>query len=317
MVWCLTCGMASKMVKFCDEDSLDNLTSEVSTYSQNLLILGCSQRKRSDSGLLRAIARYDGPTFQVLRRFLKQQPQVSNNISTYILSAEFGLIPQDFLIPYYDRRMTASRAIELRSTTVAKLSDIVNSRPYEEVFLCMGQIYFQAIQGYEAILPNNLNMQVASGSLGRKLGELHDWLHGKPPEIPQSKHKNINLSKNPIIKGVEVLLTTQEVLNIAHQSLEKSESARKEGFSHAGSDVRSSLVQCPVGAACPEGLGKEKPRRGYREFANFQSWYVVVGNERVAPKWLVSQITGLPVSNFSTKEALRLLVQLGIEVNRV
>jgi hypothetical protein len=59
MVWCLTCGMASKMVKFCDEDSLDNLTSEVSTYSQNLLILGCSQRKRSDSGLLRAIARYD------------------------------------------------------------------------------------------------------------------------------------------------------------------------------------------------------------------------------------------------------------------
>lgn len=58
-VWRFTCGMASKMVKFCDQDSLDNLTSEVSTHSQNLLILGCSQRKRSQSELLRAIARYD------------------------------------------------------------------------------------------------------------------------------------------------------------------------------------------------------------------------------------------------------------------
>lgn len=265
------------MAKFCDRDSCNNFKSEVSIYNQNLLILGCSQRKRSDSGLLKAIARYNGPTFQVLRRFLKQQPQASNNISTYILSAEFGLIPQDFLIPYYDRRMTASRAIELRTSTVAKLSNIVNSRPYEEVFICMGQFYFQAIQGYEAILPKSLNVQVASGSLGRKLGKLHDWLHGKPPELPQSIQKNINLNKNPTIKGIEVLLTTQQVLNIAHQSLEKSN----------------------------------------QEFANFQSWYVVVGNERVAPKWLVSKITGLSVSNFSTKEALRLLVQLGIEVSRV
>ncbi len=213
------------MVKSCDKDSLENLSPEISIHSPNLLILGCSQRKRCDSGLLRAIARYNGPTFQVLRRFLKQQPQVSNSISTYILSAEFGLIPQDFLIPYYDRRMTASRAIELRSSTVAKLSDIVNFRSYKEVFLCMSQIYFQAIQGYEAIFPNNINVQVASGSLGRKLGELHDWLHGKPPEVPQSMQKNINLSKNPIIKGIEVLLTTQQILNIAHQSLEKSGSA--------------------------------------------------------------------------------------------
>lgn len=291
------------MVRFCNKSSLDNLTSE-STHSQNLLILGCSQRKRFDSGLLKAIARYNGPTFQVLRRFLKQQPQVSNYISTYILSAEFGLISQDFLIPYYDRRMTASRAIELQSSTVTKLRDIVNSRLYKEVFLCMGKIYFQAIQGYEAILPNNLNVQVASGSLGRKSGELHDWLHGKPPEVSQSMQKNINSSKNPIIKGIEVLLTTQQVLNIAYQSLEKSESARKEGFPPQVTDV-------------PRRNSHRIPQRGNREFANFQSWYVVVGTERVAPKWLVNQITGLPVNNFSTKEALRLLVQLGIEVNRV
>jgi hypothetical protein len=48
----------------------------------------------------------------------------------------------------------------------------------------------------------------------------------------------------------------------------------------------------------------------------YQSWYVVVDNQRVAVKWLVSQITGLPVSAFVSDEARRLLVQLGIEVIR-
>jgi hypothetical protein len=47
-----------------------------------------------------------------------------------------------------------------------------------------------------------------------------------------------------------------------------------------------------------------------------QSWYVVVDKQRVAVKWLVSQITGLPVSAFVSDEARRLLVQLGIEVMR-
>ncbi|WP_246275464.1 hypothetical protein [Brasilonema bromeliae] len=87
------------MVKFCEKDSLDNLTNEVSTHNPNLLILGCFQRKRSDSGLLRAIARYDGPTFQVLRRFLKQQPQVSNNISTYMLKTGFPLQDKSVGVP--------------------------------------------------------------------------------------------------------------------------------------------------------------------------------------------------------------------------
>lgn len=261
----------------CLEDKFDNLTPSTLTHKQNLLILGCCQRKSFNSGLLPAISRYNGPTFQVLRKFLKQQPQNFNFFSIYILSAEFGLIPQDFLIPYYDRRMTPSRAMELQSNTLEKLGEIANSRPYKEVFICIGQSYYRAIQGYKKILPANLNVQVASGSLGRKLGELHEWLYGKPPQLPQSSQKKIDLGKNLTIKGIEVVLTTQQVLDIAYQSLEKNN----------------------------------------KEFANFQSWYVVVGNKRVAPKWLVNQITGLPVSNFTTKEALRLLVQLGIEIHRV
>ena len=51
--------------------------------------------------------------------------------------------------------------------------------------------------------------------------------------------------------------------------------------------------------------------------ARYQSWYVQVDNQRVALKWLVSKITGLPVSSFVTDEARRVLSQLGIEVKRV
>ena len=39
-----------------------------------MLILACSRRKRPDEGLLPAIERYDGPTFCVLRRFLREVP---------------------------------------------------------------------------------------------------------------------------------------------------------------------------------------------------------------------------------------------------
>lgn len=46
------------------------------------------------------------------------------------------------------------------------------------------------------------------------------------------------------------------------------------------------------------------------------SWFVPVDDEHVAPKWLVSQITGLSVSKFVTSEALRFLAQVGVEIHR-
>ena len=38
-----------------------------------LLIVACSQRKQFDAGLLSAIERYDGPTFQVLRKWQRDR----------------------------------------------------------------------------------------------------------------------------------------------------------------------------------------------------------------------------------------------------
>jgi hypothetical protein len=49
----------------------------------------------------------------------------------------------------------------------------------------------------------------------------------------------------------------------------------------------------------------------------YQAWYVNIDGQRVAAKWLVSRITGLPVSAFVSDEARHLLAQLGIKVMRV
>jgi hypothetical protein len=52
-----------------------------------------------------------------------------------------------------------------------------------------------------------------------------------------------------------------------------------------------------------------------REATNCQSWYVLVGPERVSPKWFVSLLTGLPVCAFHSHEARRVLCHMGIEVH--
>jgi hypothetical protein len=51
--------------------------------------------------------------------------------------------------------------------------------------------------------------------------------------------------------------------------------------------------------------------------ANCHSWFVPVDQVRVSPKWLISLITGLPVSAFHSVEARRALERLGVEVRRM
>jgi hypothetical protein len=79
------------------------------------------------------------------------------------------------------------------------------------------------------------------------------------------------------LRGIEVNLTSEQVFDIARQAIIKKE----------------------------------------QRITQYQSWYVQVDDQRIAPKWLVSKITGLPVSNFVTDEARRVLTQLGVEVKRV
>lgn len=239
-----------------------------------LLILACCQRKRAHPSLLPAIDKYDGPTFRVLRRY--QRAELACRTDVYILSAEFGLLSADRLIPSYDRPMTLERARELHPSVLASLNQVFNAKGYHTIFVCMGQAYSQAIAGFDSLTPPTATVHVATGSLGRQLSQLHDWLNGHPPPH-HSAPKQTAQAERVHIRGVEIGATRAHALEIARRALEE----------------------------------------GVDGVTSYQSWCVSVESRRVAPKWLVSQLSGLPVSAFTTDEARRVLMQLGIGVERV
>ncbi|MFN3650409.1 MAG: DUF6884 domain-containing protein [Armatimonadota bacterium] len=239
------------------------------------LILGCSERKRLDTALLPAVERYDGPSFRLVRRFLREGIRAggTGRPALYILSAEFGLIPADKLIPWYDRTMTRHRAHELQRTTVETLERVVVEQEVNEVCVAVGKFYLDALTGFP-VASTGVPVRILTGSSGRRLSMLHDWLHGRAPVPPTVR---VDSAADTIrFRGVYVSRNPNLVSAAAGAGLQED----------------------PAGAA------------------RFQGWCVEIDGMRVAPKWLVSRITGLPVSAFHSDDARRLLVQLGLEVRR-
>jgi len=237
--------------------------------NRRLLILSCSQRKRSDAHLLPAIERYDGPAFGVLRRFM--QTRAAALLDVYILSAQFGLIPHHHPIPYYNLRLTQQRAEELQPDIIIQLACLMDTVSYRELCLCMGEDYLTTVAGYEALTNAKPSVTTIIGGRGKQLSALHSWLYGGPS---MGRFGLLASTGRARIRGVEIAYTPGQILDIAQRSL-------AQGCGNPGS---------------------------------YHSWYVPIGGQRVSPKWLVSQLTGLPISAFHSDDARRVLWQLGIEV---
>jgi hypothetical protein len=242
---------------------------------RRLLILSCSHSKRSHPRLLPAIERYDGPAFRLLRKYLAHDMAKVPVPDIYILSGKFGLIPATRLIPDYDQRMTQEQAHRLHARSLTKMTRFLKGRDYNELFMSLGKDYLLALAGYEQLIPSNLQVIVSTGSQGRKLTNLRDWLYGIPAvSTHHVRIVDVNQRGTVYLRGIQIDMTREQVLAVAHRAL-------------------------------TEGRGSP---------ANYHSWYVLVDDQRVAPKWLVSQLSGLPVSDFHTSEATRVLQQLGVQV---
>ncbi|NET60704.1 MAG: hypothetical protein F6K47_32570 [Symploca sp. SIO2E6] len=109
-----------------------------------MLIVSCSRRKHNAPGLIRAIERYNGSTFFVIRRFLRQKP--AELLDIYILSAEFGLISSEQMIPNYDHRMTQAQAEQLQPKVIGELQQIFNKKQYQKLLICVSRDYLQALK---------------------------------------------------------------------------------------------------------------------------------------------------------------------------
>ena len=139
-----------------------------------LLILACSQRKNPAGGVLRAIDRYDGPAFRVLRKFLREAPEDVPFV--LILSAKYGLIDLEKRIPDYDCRISAERAKRLHRGVLEKLKQTLRSRCWRSIGLCVGKEYRAALDGMEPLFSKEARLEVLGGGQGPRLANLRRWL---------------------------------------------------------------------------------------------------------------------------------------------
>ena len=151
------------------------------TTLKRLLIMSCSQRKRSDLGLLPAIERYDGGSYRVLRK-AKRDGYWPKNLDVLIVSAKYGLVEASTPIADYEQRMTRNRAAELQPQVSQRLRDLLQANTYDEIYVDLGQDYWPAVQDLECHFGNN-SIVYAKGRIGQRLANLKSWLLKYSKEI--------------------------------------------------------------------------------------------------------------------------------------
>jgi cytoplasmic iron level regulating protein YaaA (DUF328/UPF0246 family) len=147
---------------------------------RRLLILACGATKRPDAHLLPALDRYDGPPYRTLRKALAQLAE-EQRPTVLILSAEFGLIPADALIPDYDRRMTASRATSLRSQARAALAETLAQGAFEATMINLGADYLPGLPLDPETVARLGALTYTRGGIGERMSHMKRWVLNSSP----------------------------------------------------------------------------------------------------------------------------------------
>jgi len=156
--------------------------------AKRLIVLGCSAVKRKSECTLPAISLYDGPTFRVLRTFLREFHWPST-LSIAVLSAKYGMIGGLSPIATYDQRMTPERAAELGSSVTSTLREWGGS--HTRIDLLLGQDYLLGISPalFRTTRPS---VQVVDGPIGMKLSRLRCMLR---EIVPTNRRQTTELPK--------------------------------------------------------------------------------------------------------------------------
>lgn len=110
-----------------------------------LLVLPFSMDKDTVAGMIPAIDRYTGIYFLTYKKWARECPEGVGEVSVYILSARFGLIPGNTPIPYYNYKMTAKDATRLKPQVTSYLRELVKGNHFASVCLPMSKLYLKAI----------------------------------------------------------------------------------------------------------------------------------------------------------------------------
>lgn len=142
--------------------------------SSYLLIVGCSHSKNASPVPMKALDRYEGVNFKVIKKFNREKG-LPDNVDIVIISARYGLITQDAYIGPYNMRMTRKRAETLHPGVMDNFRDLISQKVYKEIFVVLGKDYIPAIEGIELIAP--CPVSYAQGRIGEKMAVLKKWLN--------------------------------------------------------------------------------------------------------------------------------------------
>lgn len=161
--------------KYVTEKVLAPLNSNTNTiYSHNevklkanlkekrLLIMACGKVKKKEAG--KAINVYDGPTFKMVRGYLKSR---NNHLDIKILSAKYGLIDYKDKISPYDLKLDTKSAEIYKKVFKSDFQRFFES--YKEIFILGGKTY-------QLVVPEGLGVERANGKIGKQLSQLKSWL---------------------------------------------------------------------------------------------------------------------------------------------
>lgn len=142
-----------------------------------LMLISCSSSKNSNDGEMRAIERYEGTIYKIIKK-ARNEGYWSQSIHIFIVSAKYGLISEQSLIEPYDQKMTKERAIELESKVSLALDLVLKETDYEEIFVNMGKTYMLSTQSsYEMERARQAGiLKEAYGGIGMRLGQTKAWI---------------------------------------------------------------------------------------------------------------------------------------------
>jgi hypothetical protein len=193
---------------------------------QRIVITSCSQRKKSDKHLLPAIERYDGPNFRLLRKYLSQS---ADKLDVYVLSAKFGLLAYTTKIPFYEQKLSNQQFHEL--TEISRLQAnqfFTETEKPKEVFVNLGISYLQVFEPTLQTLAQTNSLIFTSGSSGKRLAEMHDWLYGE--KSPLRNECTETILKEVFIQGIRLQTSEKEIRAIIQNEIAQNKTKDLQNF---------------------------------------------------------------------------------------
>lgn len=145
--------------------------------NRSLLIISCSGRKINTVGRMPVFERYDGQSYRIIRKAIRENCFPSN-LDILIISAKFGLLRWDEEIEDYDKLMSKEQAQKLRPSIQENLKSFLEGRDYDKLFINMGATYLETLEGFEWKKYFNEKIE-AKGRIGEKSSQMKSWVRGQ------------------------------------------------------------------------------------------------------------------------------------------